>query len=156
MNGPRFFCLADFRESSFSFFSPKLLQGPTMEWHHGDEFIPWLCGTGLGGFWGGFSEAVTSIQGQLHRGCLYVCLCVCVCLGIYPEHACPGGRWEGVRAGGRGRGVGYPGLCLEQVSEVICHEEEEWWEQLKCVGSIKGEGIHQGRICQSGRKKNLH
>lgn len=55
-------------------------------------------------------------------GCLYVC--VCVCLGIYPEHACPGGK--GVRAGGWGRGVGYPGLCLEQVSEVICHEEEEW------------------------------
>lgn len=92
MNGPRLFCLADFRESSFSFFSPKLLQGPTMEWHRGDKFIPWLCGTGLGGFWGwGFSEAVTSIQGQLH----WLSVCVCVCLGIYPEHACPGGRVGG-------------------------------------------------------------
>lgn len=43
-----------------------------MEWHRGDEFIPWLSGTGLEGFWKGFSEAVTSIQGQLHP------LCVCV------------------------------------------------------------------------------
>lgn len=38
----------------------------------------------------------------------------------------PGGDGGGVHAGGWGRGVGYPGLCLEQVSEVICHEEEEW------------------------------
>lgn len=82
-----------------------------------------------------------------------VCVCVCVCLGIYPEHACPGGRWERVLVVEKGEGAGQPGPCLEQVSEVICHEEEEWREQLKCVGSIKGEGIHQGRICRSGRKK---
>lgn len=31
-----------------------------------------------------------------------------------------------VRAGGWRRGFGYPGLSLAQVSEVICHEEEEW------------------------------
>lgn len=62
----------------------------------------------------------------------------------------------GAGVGGReeGGGAGQPGLCLEQVSEVICHEGEEWREQLKCVGSIKGEGIHQGRICRSGRQKN--
>lgn len=61
----------------------------------------------------------------------------------------------GVGGGEEGGGAGQPGLCLEQVSEVICHEGEEWREQLKCVGSIKGEGIHQERICLSGRKKKL-
>lgn len=61
----------------------------------------------------------------------------------------------GVGFGGRGtgRGAGPTGPCLTQVSEVICHEGEEWREQLKCVGSIKGEGIHQERICQSGRRR---